>query len=68
MAIREKRAAIVNPVTTFRRALAVSTSCSWASATDRPRILHPRPGSSFEANRNFQCSVMAVLIARPGAA
>jgi hypothetical protein len=40
MAIREKRAAIVNPVTTFRRALTVGTTCSWASATDRP-ILAP---------------------------
>jgi len=62
-----ERVAIGNPVTTFRRALAVSTTGSWASATDRLRILHPRPGSSFEANRNYQCSVMAALTARPGA-
>ena len=68
MAIRETRVAIGNPVTTFRRALTVSATCSWASATDRPRILHPRPGRSFEANRNYQCIVMAALTARPGAA
>ena len=65
MAVREKRATIANPVTTFRRALALSTTCSWASATDCPRILHPRPGNSFEGNRNCECSLMA---ARPGAA
>ena len=65
MAVRELRATIANPVTTFRRALAVSTTCSWASATDRPRILHPRPGSSFEANRSYPCSVMAALTTRP---
>ena len=52
MAVREKRANIANPVTTFRRALAIGTSCSWALATGRSRLVHSRPGRSFEPNRD----------------
>jgi hypothetical protein len=52
MAVREKRAKIASPVTTFRRALTIDTSCSWASATDRSRLVHSRPGSSFEPDHD----------------
>jgi hypothetical protein len=54
MAVREKRATIASPVTTFRRALAVGTSHVRSEAVDTLRFPHPRPGQTFGRNTDGQ--------------
>ena len=54
MAVREKRATIGNPVTTFWRAVKGGTSSSWTTGPGASRSLHPRPGSALRTQSQIQ--------------